>query len=319
MGKREWALGRERRVRRPHSPFPIPYCPFPPLHPAPIPHSRSQPPMPRQQLAVNLTTPTGVRRMVLLLDPEQMSQRFMLQELLAGQMYETETSNFFGSILQPGDTFIDIGAHVGFFSMLASALVGPAGHVYSFEPERSNYAHLLEHIEANGASNVTPMHMAVGTAPGIAEFFVNADNDGGHALWEVGRHPFNERTRQTPQTRKVFVTSLDRMFGDRDMRSLKAIKIDSEGAELSILTGARGLLTRNPVPFVVAEINRFGLESMGATEQKLRSFMAELGYEIYLFQPGQTSLLPLAPDETVESIHVFNVLFRHPEAPAMAA
>jgi FkbM family methyltransferase len=275
--------------------------------------------MPRQEIAINLTTPSGARRLVLHLDPDQMSQRMMLQDLTGGQLYESETSNFVGTILKPGDTFIDIGAHVGFFSMLASALVGPTGRVFSFEPERSNYAHLLDHIEVNAATNVTPMHMAVGASPGIANFFVNSDNDGGHALWEVGRHPFNERTREAPQSRKVYVTSLDQMFGERDTRTLKGIKIDSEGAELAILKGARQLLTRTPIPFIIAEINRFGLESMGTTERQLRSFMADLGYEIYLFQPGQTAMIRLAPDETPESNYVFNVLFRHPEAPALAA
>lgn len=275
--------------------------------------------MTRQQLGINLTTPNGPRRVTLLLDPEQMSQRFMLNDLAAGHLYEAETSNFVGSILQPGDTFIDVGAHVGYFSMLASALVGPTGRVFSFEPERSNYEHLLEHIEVNAATNVRPMHMAVGATPSVADFFFNADNDGGHALWEVGRHPFNERTREAPTTRKVFVTSLDQMFADRDMRALKAIKIDTEGAEFAVLVGARELLRQRPIPFIIAEINRFGLESMGVSEGHLRCFMRDLGYETYLFQPGATSCQRLDDNESPESNYVFNVLFRHPEAPALAA
>ncbi|MCC6773783.1 MAG: FkbM family methyltransferase [Gemmatimonadaceae bacterium] len=273
----------------------------------------------RQEISINLASAAGPRQLRLVLDPDQMSQRFMLNDLTAGQLYESETSNFIGSILQPGDTFIDIGAHVGYFTMLASTLVGPAGAVYWFEPELSNYAHLLEHIEINAATNVRPLHMAVGASPGTADFFVNADNDGGHALWEVGRHPFNERTRQAPVARKVFVTSLDHIFEQRDMRTLKAIKIDAEGAEFAILVGARELLRRTRIPFIVAEINRFGLESMGASERHVREFMTELGYETYLFQPGQSFIQRLQPDESPETNYVFNVLFRHPEAPALAA
>jgi FkbM family methyltransferase len=275
--------------------------------------------MPRTELGINLTTPLGRRRVVLHLDPAHMSQKIMLEELQGGRLYEQETSNFVGSILQPGDTFVDIGAHVGYFSMLASAMVGPEGAVYSFEPEPRNYAHLLDHIDANSATNVRPMHMAVGAKPSIAEFFVNSDNDGGHALWEVGRHPFNERTRSAPQSRKVFVTTLDQLFEGRDMRSLKAIKIDAEGAEFAILVGARELLRRHRVPFIIAEINRFGLESMGVTEQHLRVMMTDIGYETYLFQPGQSVIQRMMPSDTVESNYVFNVLFRHPEAPALAA
>jgi len=273
----------------------------------------------RQELSISLTTGSGPRQLRLLLDPEQMSQRFMLNDLTAGRLYESETSNFIGSILQPGDTFVDIGAHVGYFSMLASQLVGPGGAVYSFEPEPRNFSHLLEHIEVNRATNVRPMHMAVGAAPSVADFFVNADNDGGHALWEVGRHPFNERSREAPTTRKVFVTSLDTIFQGRDMRTLKAIKMDAEGAEFAILVGARELLRRARVPFIIAEINRFGLESMGASERHVRNVMQEMGYETYLFQPGQSFIQHLQPDESPQTDYVFNVLFRHPEAPALAA
>jgi FkbM family methyltransferase len=275
--------------------------------------------MPRQEVSLTLTGPHGPRPLTLALDPELMSQRFMLNDLTAGRLYEQETSNFLGTILAPGDTVIDIGAHVGYFSMLAATLVGPGGRVFSFEPEPRNYAHLLDHIELNGACNVCPMHMAVGATPSIAEFFVNSDNDGGHALWEVGRHPFNEQTRLAPQSRKVYVTSLDTMFGDRDMRSLKAIKIDAEGAEFAILVGARTLIAATRIPFIVAEINRFGLESMGASEQMLRGLMEEMGYETYLFQPGGTALVRMMPDQSPETNYVFNVLFRHPQAPALAA
>jgi FkbM family methyltransferase len=276
--------------------------------------------MPRNEIAINLQSPSGPKTVTLSLDPAQMSQAGMLGDFSRGQLYESETSNFIGSVLQPGDTFIDIGAHVGFFSMLASAIVGEQGRVYSFEPERSNYDHLVEHIALNGAGNVVPLHMAVGAAPAVADFFVNADNDGGHALWEVGRHPFNEQTRRTPNnTRKVKVTSLDHLFAHTDMSSLKAIKIDAEGAELAVLIGARKLLTRYGTPFIVAEVNRFGLESMGASEQLLRSTMTQMGYETYLFQPGQSFLQRLAPDETPQTNYVFNILFRHPMAPALAA
>jgi FkbM family methyltransferase len=275
--------------------------------------------MPRNDIAINLTSPTGPRTVTLSLDPAQMSQAGMLGDFNRGQLYESETSNFLGNVLQTGDTFIDIGAHVGYFSMLASAIVGEQGRVYAFEPERSNFDHLVEHIALNGVGNIVPLHMAVGATPAVADFFVNADNDGGHALWEVGRHPFNERTRQAPATRKVPVTSLDYFFAHHDLRSLKAIKIDAEGAECSILIGARTMLARQPIPFIVAEVNRFGLESMGASEGHLRRTMSELGYETYLFQPGQSFLQRLGPDESPDTNYVFNILFRHPMAPALAA
>jgi hypothetical protein len=58
---------------------------------------------------------------------------------------------------------------------------------------------------------------------------------------------------------------------------------------------------------------------MGTTETQLRSFMSSLGYETYLFQPGQNALHRMTDEMTVETDYVFNVLFRHPLAPALAA
>jgi FkbM family methyltransferase len=272
----------------------------------------------RHDISLTLTRDHGPTRITLSLDPDQMSQRFMLNDLTTGRLYESETSQFLGAVLGSGDTFIDVGAHVGYFSMLAAALVGPSGRVISFEPDTANYAHLLEHVERNAAGHVLPVPLAVGAEPRVADFFVNVDNDGGHGLWEVGSHPFNARTREAPRTRKVFLTTLDDFVGSSGSRRVKAIKIDAEGSEVAVLTGARKLLEEQSVPFIVAEINRFALTAMGTSEAALRDYMTGLGYETYLFQPGQSVLQRLKPDETPETDYVFNVLFRHPMAPTIA-
>lgn len=272
----------------------------------------------RHDISLTLTRDHGPTQITLSLDPDQMSQRFMLNDLNSGRLYESETSQFLGAVLAKGDTFIDVGAHVGYFSMLAAALVGPTGRVVSFEPDTSNYAHLLDHIERNAAGQVLPVPMAVGAEARVAEFFVNDDNDGGHGLWNVGSHPFNARTREAPRTRKVFLTTLDDFIGSIGSRPVKAIKIDAEGSEVAVLSGARRLLEEHAVPFVVAEINRFALTAMGTSEAALRGFMTMLGYETYLFQPGQTVLQRMMPEQTAETEYVFNVLFRHPLAPSFA-
>jgi FkbM family methyltransferase len=272
----------------------------------------------RHDISLTLSRDNGGRQITLSLDPDQMSQRFMLNDFNSGRLYESETSQFLGAVLSAGDTFVDVGAHVGYFSMLAAALVGPTGRVISFEPDTSNYAHLLEHVERNSVAQVLPVPLAVGAEAKVADFFVNSDNDGGHGLWEVGSHPFNARTREAPRTRKVFLTTLDEFVGSNGTRRVKAIKIDAEGSEVAVLAGAQKLLEQQQVPFVVAEINRFALTAMGTSEAALRGFMTGLGYETYLFQPGMSELRRLLAHETPETDYVFNVLFRHPLAPALA-
>ena len=92
----------------------------------------------RDDISITLNRDSDATSVALSLDPQQMSQQFMLEALNAGQLYESETSVFLGAVLQPGDTFIDVGAHVGYFSMLAAAFVGKSGRVISFGPDTSS-------------------------------------------------------------------------------------------------------------------------------------------------------------------------------------
>jgi FkbM family methyltransferase len=260
--------------------------------------------------------PAGSQDIVLQLDPRHYSQRGMLEQFDHHQMYEPETSELLATVLRPGDIFIDVGAHVGYFSMLAGGLVGPQGRVVSFEPEERNYGQLLGHIQSNGLSQVTAINAAVGERVGSAEFHFNSDNDGGHALWDVGMHALNPLSRGTPVIRRVDIVSLDSIFGDEEIAPARVIKIDAEGSEHAVLLGARETLTRHPAAFVIVEINRFGLERMGTSEHALRATMMELGYETYAFDAPNRQIVRLGDDQYLESNYVFNLVFCHPEAAA---
>jgi FkbM family methyltransferase len=273
--------------------------------------------MPPVTASFNINRPGLERDIVLHLDPECFSQRLMLDCFRSGRLLEPETSALVDILLQPGDTFIDIGGHVGFFSMLAAGLVGPTGRVYVFEPERTNYVHLLTHITLNNFHHVFPFPWAVGHSTAVVDFFTNLDNDGGHALWEPGRHPFNQKSRQQVSKESVFLISLDDIFGSAQPGFAKLIKIDTEGNEASVLRGARNFLTRAQIPAIIAEINRFGLAQLGSSEQEMRALMTDLGYTTYALLGD----LPvrLAPHESIQSSYVYNVLFANPQLQQIVA
>ena len=273
--------------------------------------------MPPVTASFHINRPGLERDIVLQLDPECFSQRLMLDYFRSGRLLEPETSSLVDMLLQPGDTCIDIGGHVGFYSMLAAGLVGPTGRVYVFEPERTNYAHLLTHIALNHCHHVFPFPWAVGHSTAVVDFFTNFDNDGGHALWDPGRHPFNQKSRQQVSKESVFLISLDDIFGSAQPGFAKLIKIDTEGNETSVLRGARNFLTRAQVPAVIAEINRFGLAQLGSSEQEMRTLMTDLGYTTYALVGD----LPvrLAPHESIQSSYVYNVLFANPQLQQIVA
>lgn len=274
-----------------------------------------QPPPARSEFGtVRLTVPAidGEREFALRLDRSQMSQRIMLESFEAGHMYEEETARLLAETLRTGDTFVDVGAHVGYFSMLAASIVGAEGRVVAFEPEAGNFARLREHVGLNAFGHVHTVPAAVAGEEGTAEFWVNADNDGGHALWDVGQHDFNARSRQQPQRRAVPVTTLDGQLGELDGRRVRVIKVDAEGCEELVLRGGERVLRRDR-PDVICEINEFGLQRMGSGEERLRAYLRGLGYETYALPP-EGAPVRLADDQRVVSDTVHNLLFRHPAA-----
>lgn len=272
----------------------------------------------REKVTITFQANGRAHEVKLALDRAQMSQRIMLDTLANHVMYEPDTSTLLTSVLRDGDTFVDVGTHVGFFSSLAASLVGNEGRVVSFEPEARNFGQLADHVALNGFSNVDRVNAAVGAEEGQAEFWVNADNDGGHALWNVGKHGYNQLSRQRENRQVVPVTTLDLHFAKSGARTPKLIKIDAEGCELSVLKGAKALLSR-AVPYVICEINHFALEQMGTNEAELRNYMAAHGYQTNALNPETGEIVPLRPDQRVVSDNVFNLLFCHTTAPLIGA
>jgi FkbM family methyltransferase len=247
------------------------------------------------------------------LDINKHAQKIMWEYLVKNELYESETLQCLTSMLKDGDCFIDIGAHIGYFSLLASLMVGNEGQVFSFEPEDSNYLHLNTHISENNLSNIQAINAALGAESKEAQFFINLDADGGHALWNVGLLDSNEKSRANPTVRNINVFSLDDVFKDRELNSLKLIKIDAEGADYDILRGGINTILKYDFPYIICEINRFDLQQMGTNEEAFRHFMKELGYDTYLLNDSGSNIVKLLPEHHVESDYIFNLLFANEE------
>jgi len=245
----------------------------------------------------------------LFLDPHEFSHRHMLDHFQRGLTYEEETTCLFLQQLARGDTVIDVGGHVGYFTLLAAHLVGKPGRVLTFEPSTKNYRKILLHLRKNRLVNAQVFNHALGSTRGTGRFFINLDNYGGHALWDIATHEFNQRSSWCPLVKQIGIQRLDDLISIEEARNVKLIKIDTEGSELAVLQGARATLGEGRVPFVVCEINRFALEHMGGSEQALRAEMAALGYSTYAFVGQGAEVRQLSPSETVLSEHVFNLLF----------
>jgi len=264
-------------------------------------------------VAFSLSAKNSQYDLKLSLDLNQYSQKIIWNFISEGHSYEPETCEFAESVLKAGDCFLDIGAHIGYFSILAAKIVGHNGKVLSFEPEKNNYDRLRHNIALNNQTNIKTFDIALSSEDRQGELFVNSDNDGGHALWDVRKHPLNEKSRSDLVKQRLTIAPLDKIIQTEPVDRIKLIKIDTEGAEHNILLGSSHTLKKCKVPYIICEINRFGLKQMDSSETQLREFMQELGYETYLIRPEEPKLRRLSPGDQVETNYVFNVVFIKPE------
>ncbi len=174
--------------------------------------------------------------------------------------------------LGPGDVFYDIGANLGFFSLLAAHLVGLGeGQVYAFEAAPDNARAIRENAELNSIPNVTVIDKAVSSRSGSGRLQI-VDDQSWSKLEEYGEHPYTERLID------VELVAIDDLLRAGELTPPTVVKIDVEGAEIAVLEGMRETLERHQ-PAVICELH--------GTHSEFLATMRSQGYRlINLEGPG---------------------------------
>jgi len=164
-----------------------------------------------------------------------LESRGKLARILLGS-YEPQQTRLFEETLRPGDTVLDVGAHVGYYTVLSAVLAGPTGAVWSFEPNPVNAGFLRRHAEINGLRQVRVTQAAVSDAEGTARFDFGTGSGTGHL--------------STDGAIEVRTLRLDDFCAANGIVP-RAVKIDVEGAEAAVLEGfAATLESARPVVFL---------------------------------------------------------------------
>ena len=193
------------------------------------------------------------------------------QELMRGSFEDAE-KRFVRKFLRPGMTVIDVGAHHGLYTLLAAKSVGRRGRVIAFEPSRRERRRLLRHVRVNGCWNVRVERCALGEQAGEAELFtVQGTQDWCNSL----RPPaMNARV----ETTGVAVERLDDALWRLRVDAVDFVKLDAEGAELSVLRGAGDLLRGASRPAVLAEVQDIRTEAWGYRARQIVEFLIDREY-----------------------------------------
>ena len=182
--------------------------------------------------------------------------------------YEPEVTDLVRTTLSQGDIFVDVGANVGYFTLVASTLVGETGHIFSFEPEATSFEFLMRNLRDNKCRNVTAENMAV------------ADRE--RPLTKSSEAAGPETTFSSADLGAAGVVegiSLDSYFSKKGWPKIRLIKIDVEGWENHVLAGMAELCRRNPRLSVILEFNEAALRLQGTSRMQLCSTLRILGFD----------------------------------------
>jgi FkbM family methyltransferase len=174
--------------------------------------------------------------------------------------------------LQPGDVFFDIGANVGFFTVIGARLVGPTGRVCAFEPVPENADLVRKNAARNGFANVIALEQAVSATSGMGELLL-AHYSGGATLSEADIPP------DLAGSITVDLVSIDDLVSRQKLPPPTVVKIDVEGAELAVFQGmVQTMMDFGPI--IIYEIDDGDEEAFRRKQRACDDFVQNLGYEL---------------------------------------
>ena len=212
--------------------------------------------------------------------------------------YEAENFEFLSDSCNPGSVIIDIGAHIGLFSVIASQVTGGKGKVYAFEPAPTTYTLLQKTLSINNSHPVIERYQkAVGREPGKITFFISdGEADNSNSL-------VNYKDDRQLHGIDVEVTSVDAFVKEKNISRLNFIKIDVEGAEYDTLCGAAETL-KNLRPVCIVAIHPEPIKAKGDRLEDIYDLIIACGYRITLNKKEFTREELLANKELID-LHIY--------------
>jgi len=240
------------------------------------------------------------------------TDHFISRELVDRGIWEPYETEVLLSLLREGSVFLDLGANIGYYTVLASKRCGAQGRVHAFEPEPVNFALLERNVGLNGCENVKLVHAAASDVDGQAELYLSDFNQGDHRLYpsETGREHVGVRT-----------VSIDSYFSGSPA-AVDLVKMDTQGCEARIVAGMSGLLAANRGRLaMIVEFWPFGLEGAGDDAASLIRRLEPFGFRVRqideidrsLRETSWPELLRRAATDLHPSTHGFVNLLLTPE------
>jgi len=210
----------------------------------------------------------------------------LCREIYCG-VFELKEQEFLQLFLRPGDVFIDVGANIGLFTLIAGRRVTQSGHVYAFEPYDRSYQRLLVNVELNKLSNVSCVQLAL--SDDAAQLDLNVSLDGYDAWSSLGLPTVGGVPLKCP-VNTVTWDAFAEMHGL--VGRVAMMKVDVEGWETRVLAGGWEMLARGDAPVLQVEFGDEVSRSAGTSCAQLYRALKDLGYQMFTYDAASKCLVP---------------------------
>lgn len=180
-------------------------------------------------------------------------------------------------LVKPGDHVLDIGANIGFYARIISNLVGEEGKVYSFEPDSTNYRHLVKNTIHY--KNTNSFNIAISDKSELIRVYRSKLLNVDHRTYAVNNYASIE---------EIDANSIDELINNKTIEKVDFIKIDIQGFELTAFKGMYQLLSTSSHLKIIAEYWPHGFKRAGTTAIEFYDFFDKLNYKFTLIDEGKT-------------------------------
>jgi FkbM family methyltransferase len=209
--------------------------------------------------------------------------------LLQYGIWEEYTTKIIKENIKKGDTVLDLGAHIGYDTLIMAKLVGPKGKVYSFEPDSKNFELLKKNVEVNHFKNVILINKAVNDKSKVLKFYISQENTADHRLYD------SNDNRNYVEIQSV---SLDDYF--KKTIKVDFVKMDIQGSEVKALLGARKIISFNKRIKILTEFWPLGLKLSGYGPKALLDFFEKNNFSVQELDENNKKLLTISKEDLLK-------------------
>tara|TARA_B100001559_G_C16489946_1_gene617986 strand:+ start:609 stop:1553 length:945 start_codon:yes stop_codon:yes gene_type:complete len=202
------------------------------------------------------------------------NDEILSRSIVYDKIWEPETTKLIKNIIHEGDVAVDLGANIGYFTMLMANLVGTSGKIFSFEPEPQNFEILQKNIKQNHLKNVVANQSAIGDMNGKIKLYLSNTNAGWHKVFPKQFVDYEVSDKNID----VKICSLDKEFIDK---KIDFIKMDVEGYEWNAIKGGKKILEENHDVKLIFEFFPMALRANNVKPDTVLTYLLDIGFHIY--------------------------------------